>query len=75
MELVSVRWNLEQLFRSTKDDADEWDGETRACARGFYSVLQEFEFSFLLNVVSYALPKSAALFKILQKNYLTSAIV
>jgi hypothetical protein len=67
IELVSSnKVELEELFRSMKDDADEWDGETRACARGFYSILQEFDFNFLLNVFSYALPKSAALFKILQ---------
>jgi hypothetical protein len=35
-------------------------------ARGFYSIIQEFDFNLLLHVFSYVLPKPAALLKILQ---------
>jgi hypothetical protein len=56
-----------------KDDAEKWDGEIRAWAKGFYSALQEFDFNFLLNVFSYTLSKSAALFEILQTKLFDSS--
>jgi hypothetical protein len=42
---------FEEMFRSMEDDADKRDGETY-CATGFYSVLQDFDFSVVLKVFS-----------------------
>jgi hypothetical protein len=52
---------LPELLRSMKGDTDMWDRDTCACAKGFYSVLQELYFNFLLDIFPCVLPKSATI--------------
>ena len=49
------------------DNADNWEGETICSARGLYSILQDFDFNFFLNVFSLIFPQLDILFNILQK--------
>ncbi|KAF2889438.1 hypothetical protein ILUMI_16735, partial [Ignelater luminosus] len=40
----AVKNDLDELFRSTMENPTEWDGESRACARGFCHTLNEFNY-------------------------------
>jgi hypothetical protein len=55
----------EELFRFLKGDADKWNRDICACVKGFYSVFPEHYFNFLLDVLSFVLPKSLTLLRIL----------
>lgn len=67
VEVISqVKEDLKKFFKSIANDKEEWDGETRVCARGFYGTLHDFEFIFLLNLFSSVLPHAKFLFNVLQ---------
>lgn len=65
--IFNFKEELSRLFKSMGEDSEKWDGETRACAVGYYQNLQSFDFNFLLEVFSSVFPKSDVLFSILQK--------
>lgn len=68
VEVVSaIRSELVELYKQMASNTGDWDGETRACARGFQYSLEEFDFNFLLNIFSRILPRADILFDILQK--------
>ncbi|XP_031329186.1 zinc finger MYM-type protein 1-like [Photinus pyralis] len=59
--------DLEGLFQAIVEDQNqEWDRETTICARGFLTLLRDFDFNFFLDVFSAIFPHSESLFKILQ---------
>lgn len=66
-EVCSVKNELVEVFANMMDNLEEWDGETRACARGFHQNLKEFDFNFLLHTFSLIFLQSDILFDMLQK--------
>ncbi|KDR18839.1 zinc finger MYM-type protein 1-like [Zootermopsis nevadensis] len=67
VEVISqLKTELINFFKSVTNDTKEWDGETRISARGYYEILQDFDFNFYLKVFSGVLPQAKELFEIMQ---------
>lgn len=58
------------MFTEIIENADIWDGKTILEARGFLSILQDFEFNFLLNLFNEIYTHTEVTFQILQSKHL-----
>jgi hypothetical protein len=65
--IFNLKNELITLFKSVIENKDEWDGQTRTSAMGYYRTLQSIDSSFLFKVFASVFPKSDSLFNILQK--------
>jgi hypothetical protein len=58
--------DIENLFISIIENGNEWASETVSSARGFLTLLRDFEFNFFVGMFSSIFPHSDSLFQILQ---------
>jgi hypothetical protein len=63
---MSTKFELNTMFQNIIENPDNWDNETYFAARGFLSVLQDFNFNFLLAVFKDLFSVTTVLFDILQ---------
>jgi hypothetical protein len=60
------RTDIEKLFISVIENGNEWDSETVSTARGFLTLLRDFDINFFLGMFSSIFPQSDSLIQILQ---------
>lgn len=58
--------DIENLFISMIENDNEWDSETVSSARGFLTLLRDFDFNFFLKFFASIFPLSDNLFQVLQ---------
>lgn len=64
--VYEYKFELNTMFQNIIENPDNWDNETYFAARGFLSVLQDFNFNFLLAVFKDLFSVTTVHFDILQ---------
>ena len=64
--VYKYKFELNTMFQNIIENPDNWDNETYFAVRGFLSVLQDFNFNFLLAVFKDLFSVTTVLFDILQ---------
>ncbi|KAE9535632.1 hypothetical protein AGLY_007533 [Aphis glycines] len=67
--MVEHKVDVINLMESIIDNAESWDSETWASAKGYVDILQSFDFNFFLKLFSIILPQATNIFKNVQQNF------